>query len=49
MENKKTGMVVEEFENGYKLVEWDNTNRQLFTLEPQNKSGHYNIKNAASG
>ncbi|XP_023310558.1 uncharacterized protein LOC111691647 isoform X2 [Anoplophora glabripennis] len=48
IENKKTGTVLEEAEETLKIGKWQYRERQLWTLEPQDKSG-YSIINAATG
>lgn len=50
IENEQTGMVWDKKEKGlFEIAHWDNTDSQLWTLEPQGKGGYYNIRNVASG
>lgn len=49
IENKQTGAVLEQGVNNNYLAEWDNTDSQLWILEPQNRGGYFKIRNAESG
>ncbi|XP_023310556.1 uncharacterized protein LOC108908500 [Anoplophora glabripennis] len=48
IENVNTGMILTQ-EEQYTFEEWQNKDSQLWTLEPQNKSGHSIIRNLATG